>query len=100
MHVRLGASLADHQRRALEETFAARGREFIERHGALKSRLVKLAHDAEFGARIEHEPARAVAIADQVAAIAEKDEATVNQPAQQVAHFDELATGGGFLADL
>jgi hypothetical protein len=59
-----------------------------------------LAHDAKFGARIEIEFLLTVAIADQVATIAEKDEAAVNEPAKQIAHFDQFAIRRGFLADL
>ena len=59
-----------------------------------------LAHNSEFGARVEIEFFLAVAIADQVAAVAEKDEAAVNQPSKQIAHLDQLAIRRGFLAYL
>src|SRR5579863_8397138 len=100
MYVRLGSALADHQRRSFEEEFAARGREFVERDRGAKSRLVILAHDAEFGSGIEHEAGGAVVAGHEIAAEAEKDEAALDQPAQEVADLDQFADGGGFLADL
>ena len=100
MYVRLGASLADHQRRPFEEKLAARGRQFLERDRAAKSRLVVLAHDAELGAGIEHEFGGAVVAAHQVAAIAEKHEAALDEPSQEVADLDQFAAGRGFLANL
>ena len=100
MYVRLGAALADHQRRSFEEELAARGREFVERDRGAKSRLVIFAHDAEFGSGIEHEPGGAVVAADEIAAEAEKYEAALDQPAQEVADLDQFADRRGFLADL
>ena len=100
MDVRLGARLADHQRRPLEEELAARRREFLERDRGAKARFVMLAHDAELGAGVECEPGGAVVAVHQVAAKAEKDEAALDEPSQEVADLDQFAVGRGFLADL
>ena len=59
-----------------------------------------LAHDAEFGAGIEHESGGAVVAAHEIAAIAEKHEAAVDEPAQEIADLDQFAVRRGFLADL
>src|ERR1700722_6496390 len=100
MYVRLGARLAYHQWRPFEENLAARGREFLERDRSAKSRLVVLAHDAELGAGIEHEFGGAVLAAHQVASIAEKHEAALDEPSQKVADLDQIASGCGLLANL
>src|ERR1700722_11224985 len=100
MYVRLGARLAYHQWRPFEENLAARGREFLERDRAAKSRLIVLAHDAELGAGIEHEFGGAVLAAHQVAPISEKHEAALDKPAQKVADLDQIASGRGLLANL
>src|SRR5208282_2933188 len=100
MHVRFGASLADHQWRSFEKELAARGREFIERDRAAKSRLVVLPHDAEFGAWVEREFGGAVVAAHQITAKAEKYEAAVDEPAHQVADLDQFADRRGLVADL
>src|SRR5271168_4409227 len=59
-----------------------------------------LAHDAEFRARIEHEFRCTVVAAYQIAAITEKHEAAVHQPAHEISHLDQLAHRRGLLADL
>ena len=100
MDVRLGARLADHQRRPLEEELAARRREFLERDRGAKARFVMLAHDAELGAGVEGESGGAVVAVHQVAAKAEEDEAALDEPSQEVADLDQFAVGRGFLADL
>src|SRR5208337_2438817 len=100
MHVRFGASLADHQRRPFEEKLAACGWEFSEQDGGAKSRLVVLAHDAEFRARIKLEFRGTVAAAHEKAAIAEKYKAAVDEPAQEIADFDQFAVRRGFFANL
>src|SRR5260370_32773213 len=100
MHMRLGASLADHQRRPFEEQLAARGRELVERDRTAKSRLVLLAHDAELGAGIDHESGGAVVAAHEIAAIAEKYETAVDEPAQEIADLDQFADRRGLFADL
>src|SRR5208337_2063674 len=100
MHVRFAASLADHQRRPFEEKLAACGWEFSEQDGGAKSRLVVLAHDAEFRARIKLEFRGTVAAAHEKAAIAEKYKAAVDEPAQEIADFDQFAVRRGFFANL
>ena len=100
MNVRLGAGLADHQRRPFEKKLAARGRQFFERDRAAKSRLVVLAHDPELGAGLEHEFGGAVFAGHQVTSIAEKHEAAVDEPSQEVADLDQFAAGRGLLANL
>src|SRR5208283_3708650 len=67
---------------------------------AAKSRLAVLAHDAEFGAGIEHEFGGAVVAAHEITAIAEKHVASVDEPAHEVADLDQFAVRRGLLADL
>src|ERR1700722_19035740 len=100
MYVRLGARLAYHQWRPFEEQLAARGRQFLERDRSAKSRFVVLAHDAEFGAGIEHEFGGAVLATHQVAPISEKHEAALDEPSQEVTDLDQIASGRGLLANL